>query len=133
MGLFSVQVSLAAIANGRPEFTEQIDLLVDTGATFTTIPEEVLTRVGAMKLGTISVRLADGRDVVKEHGAAILLVEGRKVGTTVLFGKSGDLSLLGAATLEQAGLAVDPYGRRLVPIQAIQAATTGTPGAAKPQ
>jgi predicted aspartyl protease len=120
MGLFSVKVRIADLS-GPAALGQELELLVDTDATYTTIPEDVLARHGVRRLGQIKVKLADGRWVAKDYGAAIVAVDGMTVGTTVLFGAPGDLPLLGATTLELASLAVDPVGKRLVPVQAIQA------------
>lgn len=122
MGLFEISVRVGApIREGKPSLTETVRLLVDTGATYSTLPAEVLQRAGVVRLGTLPVRLANGAFVQKAYGIAALEVEGRVVGATVLFGENGDFALLGATTLEQASLGVDPVGRRLVAITAIQA------------
>ena len=42
-------------------------------------------------------------------------IDGREVGTPVVFGVEDSLSLLGAVTLREFNLAVDPKGERLVP------------------
>ncbi len=107
--------------DGNPVLTEEVSLLVDTGATYSTIPATVLDRVGVSRLGTLPVRLANGTFVEKAYGAALIEVQGRTVGVTVLFGETSDYALLGATTLEQASFAVDPIGRRLVAATAIQA------------
>jgi predicted aspartyl protease len=121
MGLFEANVKIGAMNNGKPAFNAEVKLLVDTGATYTTIPAEVLDRVGVIRLGEMSVRLANGTFIKKSYGGAVLEVEGRVVAATVLFGEPGDFALLGATTLEQASMAVDPVGQRLVAITAIQA------------
>jgi hypothetical protein len=59
--------------------------------------------------------LADGRQ--EEWGATevLMTIDGRTLHTTCLFGPPGSLALLGAVSLEQFALAVDPLARALVP------------------
>ena len=46
-------------------------------------------------------------------------VEGRDTGTWAVFGNDDAGALLGAYTLEGVFLGVDPYNRRLIPVQGI--------------
>lgn len=95
--------------------SEEIAALADTGATLTVIPGEVLRRLGIQKVRTVSLVLADGRRAERDVGDAAVSVNGESVPCRVVFGESGDAVLLGLTVLEQAGLAVDPVQRRLVP------------------
>jgi len=122
MGLFKVKVGIGIQRNGaRVVFPESLDLLVDTGATYTTIPKYLLEKLGAEPVGEMPVRLADGRIVEKKYGGIWLNILGRPVSVTVLFGDENDIPILGATSLEQAGFGVDPVTKQLIPTQAIQA------------
>ncbi len=121
MGIFKTEVAVGLSRNGKPVFSEALELLVDTGATYTTLPSRVLRDLGVKPVGTIPVTLADGRKVKKPYGGVWLRIKGRPVSVTVLFGEEGDLPILGATSLEQARFGVDPIGKHLVPVQAIQA------------
>ncbi len=121
MGLFETNVRVGALKEGAPSFTEDVKLLVDTGATYSTIPSDVLERAGVTRLGMMPVRLANGTFIQKPFGFAVMEVQGRMVASNVLFGEKEDFALLGATTLELASLAVDPLGQRLVAVTAIQA------------
>lgn len=121
MGLFNVKIRIASQHPAPAAGSQDLEALVDTGATYTTIPASILEHLGVAKVGRLPVRLADGSLREKDYGGAWIQVEGRMVSVTILFGEEADLAILGATTLEQAALAVDPVGRRLVPIQAIQA------------
>ena len=121
MGIFKIQVAVGLLENGRLVFPETVELLVDTGATYTTIPSKILQKLGVKPVGNISVKLADGKIVEKPYGGVWLNVSGRPVSVTVLFGEEKDLPILGATSLEQAGFGVDPVAKHLVPVQAIQA------------
>ncbi len=95
--------------------SKAITALADTGATLTVIPAELLRRLGIQKVRTVSLVLANGRRAERDVGDTAVAVNGESVPCRVIFGESGDAVLLGLAALEQAGFAVDPVQRRLVP------------------
>jgi len=121
MGLFETTIRVGAMNGGVPAFTQEIRALVDTGATYTTLPAAVLERAGVARIGKMQVRLANGTFVEKDFGIAVMEVAGRVAGANVLFGEKDDFALIGATTLELASLAVDPVAQRLIPVSAIQA------------
>ncbi len=94
---------------------EAIDALVGTGATYTSLPREVLARLGVQPEERRPFVLAHGQQV--EYPLAWIRVglEGRQQPTPVIFGDAASEPLLGAFTLEGFGLAVDPVNRRVVP------------------
>lgn len=93
----------------------EIPALADTGATLTVVPGAILQELGIQKLRKISLVLADGRRAERDVGDAAVAVNGESVPCRIIFGESGDATLLGLTVLEQLGLAVDPVQRRLVP------------------
>jgi len=113
MGLFEVKVKLANL--GAPLRTEELTLLVDTGATLSWIPRSVLERLGAQALSRLPFTLADGRTLERETSAAVLTIDGRKAAVPVAFGEPGEEAVLGATALEILGLLVDPVGQKLIP------------------
>jgi predicted aspartyl protease len=58
--------------------------------------------------------LATGETVVRDIGRTWVRIDGRMEMTIVVFGDDGAPPLLGAVTLEEFGLGVDPVG--LVPV-----------------
>lgn len=113
MGEVRVQI---IIINPRTDArSEEITALADTGATLSVLPGEVLQRLGIEKVRAVSPVLADGRRAQRDVGEAAVGVNGESVPCRVVFGESGDATLLGLTVLEQLGLAVDPVRRRLVP------------------
>ena len=98
-----------------PALRATLPLLVDTGATGTTLPGEIADVIAVAAFGARRVRLADGR--VEDWPAAVIHIEfeGHRGPTFCLIGRRGGPALLGAVTLEEFGLAVDPVARRLVP------------------
>ncbi|MFA0752524.1 MAG: hypothetical protein IMHGJWDQ_000278 [Candidatus Fervidibacter sp.] len=96
---------------------ERIEALVDTGATYTVVPCDVLERLGIVPQFRRRFRVADGRVVEMDVAWVIIRVEGQFTYTLCVFGEPGTDALLGAFTLEGLGLGVDPVNQRLVPIE----------------
>jgi len=94
---------------------EELDGLVDTGATYTSIPREILERLGISPQEERPFILANGQRV--NYGLAWVRVrlDGREEPTMVIFGEVGSDPLLGAFTLEGFGLGVDAVNRQLIP------------------
>jgi aspartyl protease family protein len=113
MSMFEVKVKLANLA--VPEKTEEVTLLVDTGATLSWIPRRILDKLGVKPLSRLPFTLADGRTLERETSAVLCTIDGRKAAVPVAFGEPGEESVLGATSLETLGLMVDPVGERLVP------------------
>ena len=112
MGTFSVTISVAA----DDQSSEELEALVDTGATNTVIPADLLQRLGVQPHRTSVFQLAGGREVEMEIGRAWVRVDGQREFTQVVFGPAGSKPILGAITLEEMNLAVDPVARKLVPV-----------------
>ncbi|MGH9779868.1 MAG: aspartyl protease family protein [Candidatus Acidiferrales bacterium] len=99
----------------QPERSAEVSLLVDTGATLSWLPRDLLEKLGVRPISRSRFQLPDGRYVEREKGAVILSVDGQAVGVTVAFAEPGEALVLGATSLESLGLAVDPVKQRLVP------------------
>ena len=114
MGTFRVQIEV-----GDPEGKRfhSVDALVDTGATNTTLPAPLLTGLGVTPYTTTVFELADGRELELEVGRTWVKVNGQREFTQVVFASEGTEPILGAVTLEEMGLAVDPVRRRLQPVR----------------
>lgn len=93
--------------------SETCDLIVDTGSTFSWIPEDLAEKVGIWPTEIRAFRLADGRRVDRPVADAIIECEGLRVATRVVLARPGDGSLLGLHALEGLGLEVDPISRSL--------------------
>ena len=113
MGTFTVAVEILGL-NGQQ--TREVQALVDTGATHTFLPSDLLIALGVVSVERVSFQLADERTVEYEVGEARLRLDGRERTTLVVFGPEGAMSLLGATTLELFNLAVDPMRQILVPV-----------------
>ena len=115
MGLFSWPFE---IGNLNGDTFEWVEGLVDTGATYSSLPASTLRRLGVEPTEMVEFELADGSVIQRALGDERARVEGREVITAVIFGDESDSALLGSYTLERVRLAVDSYGRRLIPVRA---------------
>jgi len=113
MGTFEVPLEIGDIQGLR---FERVDAVVDTGSTYTLVPRSLLQRLGVEVLERRPFQLADERQVEYDVGQAQVRLEDRKRFTVVVFGEEGVAPLLGAVTLEEFGLSVDPVRQRLVPV-----------------
>ncbi len=113
MGALKTVVTVASPAEHSK--SEPIELLVDTGATFTVLPTEVWQRIGLEAEITRQLRTADGRLLEREQGLAFLEINGSRGTVPVVQGGEGDTPVLGVTSLEILGLAFDPVRGELVP------------------
>ncbi len=113
MGQFSVGVTVAHPS--EPARRADVELLVDTGATLTWVPREIIEQLGVPRLPRRSFLVADGRTVERETAGAVLRLDGNEANVTLVVAEPGDGHRLGATALESLGFAVDPITRRLVP------------------
>ncbi|HEU0168763.1 MAG TPA: aspartyl protease family protein [Chloroflexota bacterium] len=111
MGVFSYPLTLIG-----PEGETTVDAMVDTGAVFSFVPEDVLDRLGVPRRERRRFLLADGRASEFDLGDVLARIDGREVATRCVFGDPGGPILLGAYTLEGLLLGVDPHNKRLIPV-----------------
>ena len=87
--------------------------LVDSGASYTVVPQEVLKRLGIKPLREEEFDLANGKTIKRKVGAAIYDFKGIKGAAPVLFGEKEDRMMMGEFTLEALGLILDSLKRDL--------------------
>ena len=97
---------------------QRVEVEVDTGSTYTTLPRGILQALGVPVGRTERARLADGSLEAVDVGQTTIRLEGKQFITTVIFAEEGETSLLGVITLEDALLAVDPVNNELIPVVA---------------
>ena len=113
MGTFAVEIGVASL--DRREY-RTIEAMVDTGATYVTLPTPLLRDIGVTPHERYSFILANGSHIEQDVGRAWVRLDGREEITIVVFGAEGAPALLGAVALESLGLAVDPVAKRLLPV-----------------
>ena len=113
MSTFTIQATL--IHPDHRERSVTSDLIVDTGATYSVLPGEIVRRLGLATEEEVSAVLANGQRVLHGVGEVRVRIGERERTTVFLAGPPGCYPLLGAVTLEEFALAADPVNRRLVP------------------
>ncbi len=125
MGRFRVAIHIGNRAGDR---FEPIQALVDTGATYTWVPRDVLDRLGVAPDEEWPFLLADGREVRYPVGWVQLKLGERVQPTIAVFGAPGSEPILGVFALEGFRLAADPVNRRLVPVPGLLKPLDAAPG-----
>ena len=113
MGAFHASIEIGDPAGDR---WETVETLVDTDATYTSVPSSVLRRLGVIPNDRLTFIEADGNQFERDVGEAKARVNGKSVTTIVIFSEEDAPPLLGAYTLERLLLTPDPVNRRLVPV-----------------
>jgi predicted aspartyl protease len=98
---------------GSKAAVELKKVLIDTGATFTVLPEKVLEKVGAGRIpGELKVELGNGETVkAKAYGVAITIEGVEAPAISITF--DGAQTVIGVETLESIGLKLDPTTGKL--------------------
>ena len=104
-------------------------VLVDTGSEYTWLPETTLQKIGVtVEKKDLAFTMANGERITRSVGFAIIRIDKYFTIDEVVFGEPGDMTLLGARTLEGLSLVVDPRKKKLVaagPLRAASAVHTG--------
>ena len=102
-------------------------VLVDTGSEYTWVPEPTLEKIGiAREKKDLEFIMANGKTVTRSVGFAIIRLDKYFTIDEVVFAQPGDLSLLGARTLEGLNLTVNPRRKKLVAAGPLLAAKAST-------
>jgi clan AA aspartic protease len=96
---------------------ETVRFLVDSGATYTLLPEEVWRAIELSPLREHSFTLADGTVIERKVSECYIILPQGEAHTPVILGEADDEALLGAVTLEILGLVLDPFKRKLRPMR----------------
>jgi len=115
--VFHNPIDYTEFTQGRRELegVRRVNLkaLVDTGATFPALPEDVVEGLGLPIHGEVEAETATGRERVK-LALAVIQVEDRTAASYVIVRPRGTTPLISVVALEQMGFRVDPVTGRLV-------------------
>ena len=112
MGLFKSKIAVWNPA--LPARVEELELLVDTGASYSWFLRRRLEELGIRSTGKMQFRTIDGRVIERDVAPVFVRSDGHVGGDTIVVAESGDSEVLGAHTLESLGLAADPV-QKLIP------------------
>ena len=113
MGAFKTRVR---ITTREGENAQDIEVLVDTGAAYSMMPESTLREIGVSPIGSQEIEYADGRTDTRAIGRAEARIDGRVGEILVIFGPDGADPLFGAHSVRSLRLMVDSPNERLVPL-----------------
>ena len=112
MGQFSRPIEIFSADGSR---SETVEAVVDTGAAFSCLPAGMLHRLGYTPARQVPADLAGGRVTDGWVAEAVVLLEGIRMHTIILFAGENEPPAIGRYTLTGATLAVDPGGTQLIP------------------
>ncbi len=99
-----------------PSAEEGLDFLVDSGFQYTVLPEAVWRRIGLAANRRQQFGLINGTLLERDMANCLIrLPDLGETPTPVVLGESDDVALLGALTLLELGLVLNPYSRTLHP------------------
>jgi len=113
MGITYIQGQVKG-PRGKPAV---VKFLIDSGATYTVLPQTVWKAIGLKPKRKMSFTLADGTAVNRAVSEAYLKLAQGEAHTPVILGKDRDQALLGVVTLEILGLVFNPFDRTLQPMR----------------
>lgn len=116
MGTFRVAIEMGDAQRQR---WETVDALVDTGASYSWVPRDLLARLGVQPQFRREFMTADERIIEREMAETSVRYDGEIRTTLVVFGNEGSSSLLGAYTVEGFSLAPDPVNQRLISVRGL--------------
>ena len=116
MGTFSVAID---IGDPLDDQWETVNALVDTGSTYTWVPNDVLGRLDVHPQFRREFETADGRIVERDMAETAVRWNGEIRQPIVVLAGVGDTILLGAYTLEGFLLAPDPVNERLIRVRGL--------------
>ena len=113
MGMTFVEV----VVKNRVGLARTVRFLVDSGTGYSVLPREDWTALQLAPEREVSVSLADGTLLERKASQCEFVFRGIQAFSPVILGEAGDEALLGAVTLENLGLVLDPLRRELQPMK----------------
>src|SRR5688572_5194923 len=113
MGTFRTTIEVAGSVDSN---FVTVDARVDSGATYTLLPSALLERLGVSRSRQRTFVIADGSVHELDMGLAWVRLRGEESPSWVVFGPDSAEPLLGAVTLEEFTLGMDPVRGELIPM-----------------
>jgi predicted aspartyl protease len=114
MGTFQITIKTANPNDLNLLTAVELPVWVDSGATFTQIPQNIIDKLSIKSIREEQFELADGRLIKRAIGSVLLYVNGKLTIDEVVFGEDNSCGLLGAMTLERTGFLIDLQNQRLI-------------------
>jgi clan AA aspartic protease len=94
-----------------------VQFLIDSGATYTLLPEKIWKAIELTPKRSHRFVLTDGSTIERQISECHLALPQADGHTPVVLGEPGDEALLGVVTLEILGLVFNPFNRTLQPMR----------------
>jgi predicted aspartyl protease len=94
-----------------------VRLLVDTGALYSVLPEDIWRALKLQPRDQADFSLADGSVITRDVSQCQFALHGKSATSPVVLGRSGEGPLLGAVTLETLGFMLNPLTREIRPMR----------------
>lgn len=117
MAQFHVTIEVAPLSGSS---WVPVEVLVDTGATYTKVPRDLLSALGVRPSVNRRAQIANGQFIERHLADAMIRLNEEEHPNLVVFGEAGEEPLLGSVTLETFSLGVDPVNKRLIPVHALE-------------
>ena len=98
-----------------------LELLVDTGSTYTWIKRDKLKKIGIEPGEKVKFRTIDNRSIERYIGEVVVEYGRKKATTIVVFAEESDNEVFGLHALEGLRLEVDPLTKELREVEAVLA------------
>jgi len=108
---------IEGIVTGPTGKQETVRFLVDSGATYTLLPNETWQAIELSPKRSVVFTLTDGTTIERQVSECHIALPQGEAHTPVILGESGDAALLGVVTLEILGLVFNPFTRSLQPMR----------------
>lgn len=117
MGLTYVE----GVVRGPTGVKAGVKFLVDSGVTYTLLPDDVWRTIQLEPKRSVAFTLADGTTIARPVSECYIVLPQGDAHTPVILGEPGDEALLGIVTLEILGLVLNPFSRELQPMRMLLA------------
>ena len=98
-----------------------LDLIVDTGSTYTWVRASRLRELGIEPMARVRFRTIEGRVIERDISEVVIECMGERATRIVVFAQESDAEVLGVDALEGLRLEVDPVTRQLKKVEALPA------------
>ncbi len=112
-------VYVPMLVKGPRGKARSVEMLVDSGAAWSALPEADWSALGLKPKRTCSFTLADGSQIQRKVSECRFSYEGVEATSPVILGERDDVALLGVVTLESLALILNPLDRTLRPMRAL--------------
>lgn len=102
-----IYLKLTVINIKDPSRQQEVNFLVDTGATRAWVSKEIAEAVRIEPIGTVQLELADGSLTNRQYGVCLLAYDGEVVAANVVIGPPECESLAGTHVLQDFRMVVD--------------------------